>query len=133
MPVREESDAATIESKMAVAFLAKNVEESPEAVRPIVDRLVKYGTSLDECSKVIKMAQDTINDMQSIAERTLGAIDATTSIAAGMLNEDQVRVFSIKFKESDSGKAYLSESKKRAEVDMAGQTAKQMPPPKLPS
>ena len=117
-------DAAKLNDKqkkqVAVAYLAGHPEEVPETLKAMTAKLMKYGTSANQCQKAMDEAENAYQQMEEILKKTIGAIDAVTEMISDALTPEQIADWVAKFEPPQV---------KAPDFDMAGSTARQMPPP----
>jgi len=106
----------------AVAYLSKNIEKAPESTRETLARLNKVNNDGMEIVKQIQAAKAQIEQLETMLSEKIGAAKMLFEIVGEQIPADQIDELAKQF---EIRQFQVSEN---APVDMAGATAKSVPP-----
>lgn len=114
---------------VAVAYALEHADMQPKGSEILFQKLASYDGQAKATDNGIKEAQKFITESQSKLHELIGAINAVSGIIAETLEPDQIQEWCMAYNmPGDKPATTIPETKKPASVDMAGATAKNLPP-----
>ena len=121
----EERQLRTIAAAYAIGH--EEEIEDPTA-RRMIGKMKEYGATVDRCQEVIMNSRATMREMESTINKSIGAVDVLTDIIGDLIPIEKAKEFALKYEPPQNMRG--SDARK-ADVDIAGKTAKEIPPPKI--
>lgn len=92
-----------MEAKKAVAYLAGNVDEQPEELKGLFEKLKGYEEEISKLSSSIQEAENAVKQMAKQIDLKVGSIEGLADAITTMLPEDRISEWAEKFDNIEQG------------------------------
>lgn len=129
---KEQLDTMSDEQKalVAVAYLLGKPELRPVETQALYKKIDAYDASATSINEQIKGAQRFIQESKTKINQLIGSMSAVSEIIASMLPKDKIDQWCLDFKMPNgmNNPSELAVPEAKPDIDVAGATAKKMPP-----
>jgi len=121
--------------RIAVAFLVDNPEAVPENLKKPIAKIVQYQNAVTQLTQAIKQAQEGMKQLNDQYLNNLAGIGAIVDLIVDEIPADKIESLCEQYNPPQEHQNIIDKqvAAKPANVDMAGSSARNMPPPQLPS
>jgi hypothetical protein len=117
---------------VATAFLMSRPELRPEGSQMLFTKLEAYDASGRNVSSAIHDAQKSIQQLRQQMNQLVGSINTITEIIAEQLPDDKIQEWCMAYNLDEQLPKAAEAIKGKETPDIAGSTAKNLPPPVAP-
>jgi len=117
-------------SIIAVAYLLRHVELQPEETKSLFKKLEEYDKGARNIQATIREAQKSITELRSNMDQVIGSITAVSELISEKIPPEKIDEFCLAYTPPMEVQTAMRRPVPRpsAEPDMAGSTAKKLPP-----